>query len=277
MIRKLTGLLLALALILCAAALPAAALESALNAPAQIRSEEPPEDPTEPPATEAPTEQPTEAPTEVPTEAPTEKPTEKPTDAPATPAPTPWPTSTPKPTNSPRPTNAPTGAPTNAPTSAPITGPTSAPTSIPTSGPTGAPTQPPSYIAYPLWEKASDTIIKVPQSAPFDITLVEGLSDYITYSDFYGNFPATVEFVNEFETTGRCAVRGTLNVPGPYEFAVEFMIRTGAKVRLNFSLSAAEDVQTTPDPDVFPEGRPLVPFGAFPTASAPAIKRKEDA
>ena len=281
MIRKIIGLLLASALILCAMALPAAAIEGKLKAQDAVTRESEPTEPTEP--TQAPTEAPTQAPTEPPA-TPTPVPA-TPTPEPATPTPavtnTPKPTATPKPTNTPAaqtPTPGPTAAPTTRPTSAPTGAPTGGPTGTPTSAPTGTPTQNPSYIDYPLWQHAADTMIRVPQSEVFDITLVEGLSENIEFSELYGNFPATIEFVDEFETADRCALRGTLNVPGPYEFAVVFTLRGGARLRLNFSLAVQEEETVTPPPaGAFPEGHPLVPFGSVPSAAIPAVKRKEDA
>ena len=277
MIRKSIGLLLASALILCAMALPAAAIEGKLKAQDAVTRESEPTEPTEP--TQAPTEAPTQAPTEPPA-TPTPVPA-TPTPEPATPTPavtnTPKPTATPKPTNTPA-AQTPTPGPTAAPTTRPTSAPTGGPTGTPTSAPTGTPTQAPSYIDYPLWQHAADTMIRVPQSEVFDITLVEGLSENIEFSELYGNFPATIEFVDEFETADRCALRGTLNVPGPYEFAVVFTLRGGARLRLNFSLAVQEEETVTPPPaGAFPEGHPLVPFGSVPSAAIPAVKRKEDA
>lgn len=277
MIRKIIGLLLASALILCATALPAAAIEGTLKARDAVTRESEPTEPTEP--TQAPTEAPTQAPTEPPA-TPTPVPA-TPTPEPATPTPavtnTPKPTATPKPTNTPA-AQTPTPGPTAAPTTRPTSAPTGGPTGGPTSAPTGTPTQDPSYIDYPLWQHAADTMIRVPQSEVFDITLVEGLSENIEFSELYGNFPATIEFVDEFETADRCALRGTLNVPGPYEFAVVFTLRGGARLRLNFSLAVQEEETVTPPPaGAFPEGHPLVPFGSVPSAAIPAVKRKEDA
>ena len=250
MIKKTIGLMLAIALILCAAALPAAAVTG-------LRTGEPAE-----------TEEPSPAPTE--TVAPTE-----------TAAPEPTATPTPKPTTAPtnRPTASPTAKPTNTPSAA-----TPAPTARPTGGTatpapavTTAPTQEPAYIAYPLWDRAAPSIAYTNTVESMQITLVEGLSEYIEFSDFYGNLPATVIFRNEFDTLGRCSIEGYFSVPGTYEFAIEFTIRGGRKLLLNFAVTAVDENAPTAQPNAFPEAHPLVPFGAAPSAMAPAARRKEDA
>ncbi|MBO4562601.1 MAG: hypothetical protein J5772_03200, partial [Clostridia bacterium] len=186
-------------------------------------------------------------------------------------------TATPTPTAGPA-TPTPTAGPaTPTPTAtAPGVTPTPTPTGIIiTPEPTPEPTQAGSYIAYPLWQRAADTIQKVAINSQFDIPLIDGISDYLTYSGFYGNLPATVEFVNNIEAARSCSVRGVLPSAGSYEFAVEFNIRGGRKLMLNFRLIADENAAE--QGPAFPTGSYLVPFGGTRSAMLPSgARRKEE-
>ena len=149
-----------------------------------------------------------------------------------------------------------------------------------TPAPTVAPTQQGSYIAYPMWDRAADTIQKVEIDRPFDIVLVEGISEHLSFSELYGNLPATVEFVNDISVGRTCSIRGYLPAAGSTEFAIAFGVRGGRTLMLNFRLIA----EAEPEPPItagFPEGHHLVPFGGAPTAMLPPEfitegKRKED-
>lgn len=261
MIKRITGVLIALAFVLCAA-IPAFGAGSYDERSSEPEVTEQPHEPTAAP-TEAPTPAPTEATTPAPTNTP--KPTEGPTEAP---------------TASPR-TPKPTAEPTAAPTVAPTAGPAQTATPKPTHRPTEAPTQEPSYVTYTLWEKAGETIQTVLPGESFRVMLVQGLSEYVTFSNIYGNLPSTVTFENLLDTENACYIAGSLAQPGAYELALEFTLHSGVKLKLNFSIRA-EDEQSgeiTPAPVTgsFPAGRPLVPFGTAPTACLPAAIRKEDA
>ena len=179
---------------------------------------------------------------------------------------------------------------TATPTAQPATPtPTANPGYTPTPGPTGAvvtpePTITPepsptcSYIAFPLWQRAADTVQRVAINSQFDIPLIDGISDYLTFSDLYGNLPASVEFVNDIATNRSCSVKGVLTGANSYEFAVEFNIRGGRKLMLNFRLIA--DEETAEQGPVFPTGNYLVPFGGTKTAAIlpdNSRRREEDA
>lgn len=206
------------------------------------------------------------------------------------------PEDTPAPTATTKPTDAPTAAPSSAPTATPantgIAAPTATPTAAPiatstpanatstpanTAGPvqtpaptaanTPEPTKPASYIAYPLWQRAAETVQQVSVGQPFNIKLIEGISQNLSFSNFYGNLPISVEFVNEVSTTRSCSVKGVLNAEGASEFAVEFTIKGGRKLMLNFRLTAiGADVRPIIS---FPQGRYLVPFGGTQNAMLP--------
>lgn len=182
----------------------------------------------------------------------------------------------PTPTPTAAPTAAPTAVSTNVPTNTPSTSQPPAPTTVPvvTATPTVAPTQQGSYIAFPLWKVAADTIQEVETGEPFEIRLIEGLSEHLTFSNLYGNLPASVEFVNDFANTRSCSVKGSLTGESSYEFAVEFSIKGGKKIMINFRLVATEKaVDVGP---VFPLGRYLVPFGGTQTAMLPIPFRKKE-
>lgn len=170
---------------------------------------------------------------------------------------------------------------TAAPTASPTTTPpsetnTPAPTGaiVITAAPTAAPTQP-SYIAYNLWDRAAETIQRVRVGEIFDIRLIEGISEHLTFSNFYGNLPSTVLFVNDISTMHCCSIRGKITTESMSEFAVEFIIRGGRKLMLNFRIIAENNAAL---PTVtFPQGHYLVPFGGTKTAMLPAAyKRRED-
>lgn len=142
--------------------------------------------------------------------------------------------------------------------------------------PTPAPTPSGSYIAYTLWNKAADSIQKVAVGTPFEIRLVEGLSDHLSYSALFGNLPSTVQFIDEFKVNGTCTIKGVLETEGASEFAIEFNIRGGRKLMLNFRLIAEKTEEVVLDP--FPVSRYFIPFSAYKTALLPSpAKRKEDA
>lgn len=262
MIKKLMGVLLALVFLAAASAIPVYGLTV-------IRGSEPEVTPLPMDPTEAPTQAPTQAPTEAPTQAPTAAPTHAPTQAP-TAIPTAVPTAIP--------TAAPTQAPTQAPAQTPA--PSTPMPSVTPWHPTNVPTQEPSYVAYSLWQKAADTIQTVKPGQMFDIYLVEGISEYVSFSELYGNLPASVSFVNELDSIGSCRITGSIVSPGAFPFAIEFVLRTGSKLQLNFNLRVEEDAIVTPAPAPvggFPAANPLVPFGGSPAACLPMDLRKEDA
>lgn len=189
----------------------------------------------------------------------------------ATPKPTPEPTATPAATGGTEPTSKPTQAPTQPPATAVPSTPTNTPgyTSGPaqTAQPTPQPTKPGSYIAYPLWQRAAETVQQVGVGQPFDIKLIEGISQNLTFSNFYGNLPSSVQFVNEVSSTRSCSVKGVLPDEGASAFAVEFTIKGGRKIMLNFRLTAAAaDVRPVVG---FPQGKYLVPFGGTQNACLP--------
>ena len=172
-------------------------------------------------------------------------------------------------------TTAPTAVPSYTPPSATYT---PAPTDsaiVITAAPTVAPTQP-SYIAYTLWEDAAETIQRVRVGEFFDIRLIEGISDHLSFSSFYGNIPSSVQFINDIVATRSCSIRGRFSTENSCEFAVEFTIRGGRKLMLNFRL-IAESNSTAPT-ITFPQGHYLVPFGGTKTAMLPVVvKRREEA
>ena len=119
-----------------------------------------------------------------------------------------------------------------------------------------------------MWDAAADTIQNVGIGEYFDLVLVEGISDYLSYSDLFGNLPDTVEFVNDIAVGRTCSIRGALTAAGSTEFAIEFAIRGGRTLMLNFRLVA----EAEPQPPItagFPEGHHLVPFGSAPAALLP--------
>lgn len=136
-----------------------------------------------------------------------------------------------------------------------------------TAQPTPAPTRPGTYIAYPLWQRAAETVLQVGVGQAFDIKLIEGISQNLTFSNFYGNLPDSVEFVNEISSKRSCSVKGTLRSEGASEFAVEFTIRGGRKLMLNFRLTAS-GAEVRPVVG-FPQGRYLVPFGGTQNVCLP--------
>lgn len=270
MIKKIIGLSLSFVMLCCATGTYASAANDAASRQSEIVfTIDPPAEETDAPPTHAPTDTP--APTATPTAAPTATPTVAPT---ATP--------TAKPTATP--TAKPTAVPTQAPTAAPVI--TPRPTSVSTTqspyvttAPVITPTQQPSYIAYTLWDYAADTIQKVVRDTPFEIVLVEGVSDYLTFSNFYGNIPDTVEFINSIETDGLCMLKGMVNANSSYELGLEFTLKGGQKLMLNFSISAVDEIAVEPtlSPYAFPEAHKLIPFGGNPSAMTALPHRKEDA
>ena len=170
-------------------------------------------------------------------------------------------------------TSAPTATPR--PTSAP--GYTAAPTTAPyvTHGPTTAPTQPGNYIAYPLWERAAETVQRVHAGSYINLALVEGVSNYLSFSDLYGNLPAGCEFVNDFSLTRSLWLRGAVTEPGSYEFALAFTIRGGARLMLNFRITVTGE-ELAPAAADFPQGNPLVPFGAAELSPAAMLPSDDD-
>lgn len=255
MIKKITSILLVLTMLFCTTALAAGKGE-----PLSPNSEEPGE--PEPTATAAPTAPPTPTPTPEATDTPA------PT---ATPTPTPGPTPTP----TPKPTQQPTQQPSQQPTQQPTQQATQQPTQLATQQPTQQPTPAPG-VKLELWAYAADTLQTVEIAKYFDIVLVEGVSNSLAFSTFYGNLPSTVTFVNDIAEEGRCSVRGVLNAETRSEFAIEFLTASGSKLMLNFRLDAIAPDEDVPPEDAFPAARPLVPFGGAPTAALPFyIRRKE--
>lgn len=250
MFKKFTSILLVLTMLVCTTAF-AAGRGDGLSV-----SSENPGDP-EPTETTAPTE-----PTDTP----------DPTDIPD-------PTGSPEPSETPKPVVTPTPSPKPTATANPTTQPTQPPAQ-PTQqwqtqppAPTALPTQQPGTKLW-LWTRAADTLQKVEIGKPFEVILLEGISDQLSFSTLYGNLPSSVTFVNDIPTARRCSVRGTLNAESRLEFAIEFMTASGSKLMLNFRLDGfAPDEEQL---DAFPAARPLVPFGGTKTAALPfCIKRKE--
>ncbi len=164
------------------------------------------------------------------------------------------PTATPRPTSAPGYTSAPTARPYETP-------------QYVTQGPTAAPTQPGNYIAYPLWERAAETVQRFHKGSYINLALVEGVSGYLSFSDLYGNLPAGCEFVNDFSASRSLSLRGAVEDPGSYEFALAFNIRGGARLMLNFRITVTGE-ESAPAAVEFPQGNPLVPFGAPELAPA---------
>ena len=251
MIKKLTSILLVLSMLICTTAFAAGK-----GGGASVLSEDP-GDP-EPTETPAPTE--THAPTPTPTPEPAETPTPEPTE-------TPKPSNTPKPSDTPKPSPTPTQQPTQPPYA-----PTQQPTQPPFV-PTQQPTQQPG-TKLTFWSRAADTLQRVEVNKPFEIVLLEGVTDQLTFSTFFGTLPAGVSFVNDIAATRRCSIKGTLNSESRSEFAIEFLTASGTKLMVNFRLDAFAPEED--QPGAFPAAKPLVPFGGTKTAALPFyIKRKE--
>ena len=106
--------------------------------------------------------------------------------------------------------------------------------------------------------------------------LIEGISQNLTFSNFYGNLPQSVVFVNEIRTNRSCSVRGKMTGDSTSEFAIEFTIKGGRKLMLNFRLNSTTNAV---QPEVsFPQGKYLVPFGGTQTAMLPmTLKKREEA
>ena len=131
-----------------------------------------------------------------------------------------------------------------------------------------------------MWDWAADTIQHVRVGEMFDIELIKGISEYLSFSDLFGNLPASIEFHNDIAAERSCSIRGRLTNAGSTEFAIAFSIRGGRTLMLNFRL-VAESEQQEPITAGFPEGHHLVPFGTVPEAVLPPQfitddKRKEE-
>lgn len=179
-------------------------------------------------------------------------------------------------------TSAPTATPSPAPAPTGSTA-TAQPTSaVQTYSPTAAPTQQGNYIAYPLWQSAADTVQYTSPGSYIDLKLVEGVSTYLNFSDFFGNLPAGLEFINDIGADRSCSLRGPVQEAGTFEFALNFTIRGGSKLMLNFRI-VSNGQEATPEPVGFPEPHELLPFSALETPAAllpeaiePKSDRKED-
>ena len=258
MIKKIMLLLAVSAMIVCALAASASAVaggpgikNSAISAGESILAEEPSAEPTAAPPDDDPTPTPTAPVTPRPSVSPSASPT-------PTATPTPTPPATPPPTPKPTPTAGPTPTPYHytTPTPTPYTAPTPTPT------PAG-----PAVIS--LWNGAADTLLRVNINEHFDIVLLDGISDGVTVTNYYGNLPATVTYQNNSATDRSCSLSGVITAAGSYGLSLEFTVSGGRTLSINFVI-IADEPGAIHGGGGFPAAHVMVPFSGSPTAMIPA-------
>ena len=157
--------------------------------------------------------------------------------------------------------------------------PTTAPTETPSVTETPAPTETPdpSGLLTPgvFWGRAADTALYVRINAPFEIMLVEGLVPRITYNGVTGELPNGVQIVTGDGEVRYVAVKGVLTSEGKIDFSIDFSVEGEGRLSLCFSLMGRRGEQAPIE--LYPDGRPLIPFGGAREAIIPSpARRKED-